>query len=67
MLLKIGLTLLVIGLVWFFMMRQSGRAGRDAPRRLPKVETLGRCPSCGVYRIQGVPCDCEREEAGGPR
>lgn len=67
MLLKIGLTVLVIGLVWFFMIRQSGRGSDAGPRRLPRVETLGRCPTCGVYRIQGVPCDCEGEDSDGPR
>ena len=64
MLLKIGLTVLVIALVWLFMIRQAGtrRVGDRKPVRLPRIETLARCPRCGVYRLYGTGCDCDRPE-----
>lgn len=62
MLLKIGLTVLVIALVWLFMFRATGsrRVGDRKPVRVPRIETLGRCPECGVYRVYGGGCDCAR-------
>ncbi len=67
MLLKILLTLLVIGLVWMFMIRGAGRRrlGDRKPVRVPRIETLARCPDCGVYRIYGGACDCEPPAAPG--
>ncbi len=66
MLLKILLTLLVIGLVWMFLIRGAGRRrlGDRKPVRVPRIETLARCPDCGVYRIYGGPCDCEPSRTG---
>lgn len=66
MLLKIALTVLVIGLVWVFMIRQTGprlRRGEGRSLRLPKIEELTRCPDCGTYRVYGAGCRCRD---GGP-
>ena len=66
MLLKILLTLLVIGLVWMFLIRGAGRRrlGDRKPVRVPRIETLARCPECGVYRIYGGACDCKPTSTG---
>ena len=66
MLLKILLTALVIGLAWMFLIRGAGRRalGDRKPVRVPRIETLARCPECGVYRIYGGSCDCEKPPAG---
>lgn len=66
MLLKILLTALVIGLVWMFLIRGAGRRmlGDRKPVRVPRVETLDRCPACGVYRVYGGDCECETPPDG---
>lgn len=69
MLLKIGLTLLVIFIVWTFFIRAKPTIGRKPARRIPKVETLGRCERCGTYRVYGKGCDCPDDadrSTGGP-
>ena len=68
MLLKILLTVAVIGLVWMFLIRQAGarRIGDKKPVRVPRIETLGRCPACGVYRVYGGGCDCDQAPPPGP-
>ena len=67
MLLKILLTVAVIGLVWMFMIRGAGRPrlGDRKPVRVPRIETLARCPECGVYRIYGSGCDCRNAPPPG--
>lgn len=60
MLLKIALTAVVIGVVWMFFIRQARPRGVDRkPVKLPRIESLARCPECGVYRLYGSACDCD--------
>lgn len=62
MLLKIALTVAIIGAVWIFMIRATGRRGKVEPRPQPKrVESLERCPACGTYRLYGEPCACSKD------
>lgn len=66
MLLKIAFTALVIGLVWMFFIRARGAPGdRVDKRRIPRIETLGRCERCGTYRVYGAGCDCPEEPPAG--
>lgn len=61
MLLKFALTALFIGVVWAFFIRSSGPKQdmpKRVPKRVPRVETLGRCDRCGVYRVYGEGCAC---------
>lgn len=53
--LKLAITAVVIWLAWRLLSRKPGRA-----RRLPKPADLVRCRRCGVHRLPGRPCDCDR-------
>ena len=59
MLLKIALTVAVIGAVWIFMFRASGGRQAKVDRPAPRpVESLEKCEKCGTYRAYGDPCKC---------
>lgn len=66
MLLKIALTAAVIAVVWMFFIRHARPRGPDRkPVRVPRIESLARCPDCGVYRVYGTSCGCDRPDRPG--
>ena len=58
MTLKIVLLALVLLGAWFVLFRPRPKAPRKPPS--PPSAALEACPRCGVYRLPGGQCACDR-------
>ena len=66
MALKAAILALVLVAAWVILRRPGRGKTRPAARRNrqagrePQPQDLVACPLCGVFRLPGAPCDCDR-------
>jgi hypothetical protein len=69
MALKLGLLVLAALILWMALFRPRRRGPRTdsdpAPKTPPRAEILEPCPRCGVFRLPGGACDCDRRPTSG--